>query len=392
MTLLLSVFRSFSRRKSNLIFPVIGVSVGVMLVILVSTVGKIGKSAVKKEISSLGLGALMVSPMDTGSFLGEEELRSVKNSQSTQSATPMVYLPSKINCANKEDDCVLWGIDSYAKEIMNIPIIYGRNLNQNDVNSLNRVCLIDSSYAKKTHGRENIVGKEIKIDLLGQQTAFTVVGITDSKQSLVKSVISEHVPCLVYVPYTVLRVQGSIDTFSAIALNVKDGIFVESAQKDVANSLYMYSTQNDLYKVENIFSYTSTIEKIFDIVTIILSGIAAISLVVSGLSVMTVMLFSVGERKGEIGVKKAIGASFFDILFEFLLESVIITLIGCLLGVVIGISISYIGCKVLSLDMQLDTQMIVICAFVTAAFGLIFGLYPAIRAAKLDPADTLRQK
>lgn len=392
MTILLSVFRSFKRRKSNLIFPVIGVAVGVMLVILISTVGKIGKSAVKKEISSLGLGALMVSPMDTGAFLGEEELKCIKNTQSTESATPMVYMPSKITCANKISDCVLWGIDSYAKEVMNIPIIYGRNLNQNDVNSVKKVCLIDSSYAKKTHGRENIVGKEIKIELLGQEASFTVIGITDSKQSLVKSVISEHVPVLVYVPYTVLRVQGTIDTFSAIALNVKDGVFVESAQKDVSNSLYLYSAQNDMYKVENIFSYTSTIEKIFDIVTLILSGIAAISLVVSGLSVMTVMLFSVGERRGEIGIKKAIGASFFDILFEFLLESVIITLLGCLLGVVIGVSISYIGCKVLSLDMQLDTQMIVICAFVTAAFGLIFGLYPAIRAAKLDPADTLRQK
>ena len=392
MTLLLSVFRSFSRRKSNLIFPVIGVSVGVMLVILVSTVGKIGKSAVKKEISSLGLGALMVSPMDATSFLGEAELNAVKNTQSTENATPMVYLPSKITCANKQSDCVLWGIDSYAKEIMNIPIIHGRNLNQNDVDLAKNVCLIDSSYAKKTHGRENIVGKEIKIELSGEETVFTVVGITDSKQSLVKSVISEHVPCIVYVPYTVLRTQGTVDTFSAIALNVKDGVFVESAQNDVENSLYMYSAQSDLYKVENIFSYTSTIEKIFDIVTIILSGIAAISLVVSGLSVMTVMLFSVGERKGEIGIKKAIGASFFNILFEFLLESVIITLIGCLLGIVIGVLISYLGCKVFSLDMQLDTKMIAICAVVTAVFGLVFGIYPAIRAAKLDPAESLRQK
>jgi len=392
MTLLLSVLRSFRRRKSNLVFPVIGVSVGVMLVILVSTVGKIGKAAVSKEISSLGLGALMVTPMDTSSFLTDGELSYIKTAKCTKTATPIVYLPSQIECAGDSGDCVLWGIDSFAKDIMNIPIIYGRNITQGDVNSLNNVCLVDSSYAKKTHGRENIVGKKITLSLSDGQQQFTVIGITDSKQSLVKSVISEHVPCIIYVPYSVLRSEGAVDAFSAIALNINDGTFVESAQADVTNKLYLYSAEENAYKVENMFSYTNTIENIFDIVTIILSGIAAISLVVSGLSVMTVMLFSVGERRQEIGVKKAIGASFFDILFEFLAESVIITLIGCLLGIAVGISLSYIGCRIFNIDMLLDGKMILICAFVTAAFGIIFGIYPATRAAKLDPANALRQK
>ena len=150
--------------------------------------------------------------------------------------------------------------------------------------------------------------------------------------------------------------------------------------------------EKDSYKIENMMAHTQTIDNILNLITMILSGIAGISLVVSGISVMTVMMFSVSERTHEIGIKKALGASYFDIFFEFLVEAIVITLIGCATGTALGIAASYIGLETVSMPIEFDYNMIGICVVVTAAFGLIFGIYPAICAARLEPATALRRK
>ena len=275
---------------------------------------------------------------------------------------------------------------------MNLPLVCGRGITAGDVAAQKQVCLVEGGFAKENYGRENIVGKQISLELSDRTETFTVIGVIDGEGSLVKSVVNEYIPHFIYLPYCFFDSIGGEYLFSNIAVNVKRSVGFDSAEVEIKTALNESSATYDGYKIKNMFSYTETIENIFNIVTIILSGIAAISLVVSGMSVMTVMLYSVGERRHEIGIKKAIGASFSDIMFEFLLESVIITLLGCALGVAVGLAFSFIGCAALNLPLTTDTGMILICALVTAAFGLIFGIYPASRAARLNPVDALRQK
>ena len=384
MNLLFSVLKGFKRRKSNLLFPVISVAVGVMLVVLVSSIGAVGKNAVLSEMSGLGLGGIMVSSKEGISLLTTNELETVRECSCVSAATPIVYGYSQIECVNKSEKCLLWGSDDTTEQIMNLPTVYGRGISKGDVTSQNRVCLVDTSFAKQNYGRENIVGKKIRLNISENAEDFTVIGVIDGENSLIKSVVSEYIPCFVYVPYSVFESIGGEYFFSNIAVNVKETVDFSSAEAQIKVSLAESGAVEDGYKVKNMFSHTQTIEKIFNIVTIILSGIAAISLVVSGMSVMTVMLYSVGERKHEIGIKKAIGASFSDIMFEFLLE--------CALGVLIGLLVSFIGCAALNLPLTFDAGMIGICAVVTALFGLVFGIYPAQSAARLDPVDALRQK
>ena len=112
---------------------------------------------------------------------------------------------------------------------------------------------------------------------------------------------------------------------------------------------------------------------------------------ISGISVMTVMLFSVSERTREIGIKKSIGAGFFDILFEFLALAVAICIIGGIIGVAGGIGITLLGCNILGITAVLDYKMILLCLAVTTAFGVVFGIYPALRAARLSPCEALRR-
>ncbi len=392
MNLLISVLKAFRRRKSNLIFPVISVAVGVMLVVLVSSIGAVGKKAVLSEMSGLGLSGLMISSKEEISLLTTNELEAIRDCGSVSAATPISYGYCQIECAGRSEKCLLWGSDEATDDIMNLPLVFGRGLTAGDVAAQNRVCLVESAFAKENYGRENIVGKQICLDVSDKTELFTVIGVIDGESSLVKSVVNEYIPHFVYVPYSIFDSVGGEYLFSNIAVNVKQSVGFDSAEAEIKTALCEASAVYDGYKIKNMFSYTSTIENIFGIVTVILSGIAAISLVVSGMSVMTVMLYSVGERKHEIGIKKAIGASFSDIMFEFLLESVIITLSGCVLGVLAGLAFSFVGCASLNLPLTTDSGMILICALVTAVFGLVFGIYPACRAAKLDPVDALRQK
>ena len=389
MTLLISVFRSFKRRRASAFFPILGVAVGVMLVVLVSSVGAVGKSAVTSEISALGLDGLVISS-SAQSLLSEKELNYLRQNEVTEKATPLVYEYSKIIARGDSERCLLWGVDEQTDEVMNVNVVFGRNITRQDVLSQKNVCLIDCNYALENYGRKNIVGKNVIIQTENGNELYEVVGVTDGENSLINNVVSEFVPAFVYLPYTVFRNSFGDCYFNSIAVTVKDNIDFNSAEKALSVGLEDFSASQG-FKIENMFSHTKTIEDILNIITVVLSGIAAISLVVSGMSVMTVMLFSVGERTGEIGIKKAIGASFSDILFEFLAESVVITLLGCALGLALGFSVCIIGFRLFSIEPVFDFKMLSLCVVVTAAFGLVFGIYPASRAAKLNPVEALRR-
>ncbi len=392
MGFILHTLNHFKNRKASFVFPVLSVAISVISVIVISTVGAVGKNAVKSEIINLGVGNFMISPDNFYvEYLSMGELEAVRTAEAVASASPIIYDFTQIQNRFGKQDCVIWGVDQNAQSTMNLPLKHGRNISSFDVLNQNNVCLIEESYAKEIYGRENIIGKQISVFLSDSYETLTVVGITDSEQSLVKNIVSDYVPCFVYVPYSVLRQNSGDDMFSGIAVNLKEEIGDKQAEDNIIANLNDYSGYINAYKIENMMAHTKTVDNILNIITLILSGIAGISLVVSGISVMTVMMFSVGERTHEIGIKKSIGASFWDILFEFLIEAIFISIIGCVFGVCFGILLSVFACKMFSMPVIFDADMIGICVMVTAGFGLVFGIYPAICAAKLEPAVALRR-
>lgn len=384
--------KSFKKRRAFFLFPVISVAVSVISVVIISSIGSVGKQVVKNEIDSLGLNSFIISPKKQSeiTFFTHTELNAIKQCKTVTNASPVVFLSSQISGKNNLSDCLLWGVDGSSPNIMNLQIMYGSEITKSDVYNKSKVCLIDCSYAKQNYGRENVVGKTVQLKINDSLESFKVVGIIDSDKSLVKSMVSQYVPCFVYIPYTFFSLQNGEFIFTSMAASVSPDVDSKSAEKEISNKLFDVSYK-DAYDIENLTSHVDTIENILNIVTLILSLIASVSLVISGISVMTVMTFSVRERTREIGIKKAIGASSLKILCEFLTEAVVISLVGCLIGVAFGVSFSFVSGRIINVPLNFDWNMILVCVIITLCFGLVFGIYPALKAARLDPAEALRR-
>ncbi len=391
MNLISLIFKGIFLRKSKLLFPSIAVAVGVASVIITSSIGAVGSQLVEREIKGMGFGSLMISPASYQTTLSEDELEIIKNTPCISSATAVIYTESTIESRKGQTSCILWGVDGGFNDIMNIKLSFGRSITPDDIYCENKVCLVDAQYAREIYSRENIVGKQIKVSLEGRVEDFIVVGVVDSEYSLVKNIASNYIPMFVYIPNTFLRSNTGETLYSSIAVNINNNITTQQAEKIILSSLRENPYNLGSYSIENMLKYSSAIKNILSIITVILSSIAAVSLLVSGISIMTVMTFSVTERTREIGIKKSVGAGFFNIVFEFLLEGSVISITGAIFGVVFAVCFILVGCRLLSIASAFDANMVMLSVVAATIMGIVFSIYPAMRAARLDPAMALRR-
>ena len=250
--------------------------------------------------------------------------------------------------------------------------------------------IVDGKYAQKIYKRTNIVGKTMRISMNGRQELFRVIGVVETGGTIMQSLIGSYVPCFVYIPYTTLKSYTGKSNFDQIAVKLKPDRDPNLAAKEIKSSLSAVVGSSDTIRVENLAAQREQLDKILEIVTLVLSIIAGISLVVAGLSIMTVMMVSVSERTREIGIKKSIGASRCKIMMEFLTESFLISGIGSLAGLAVGVIFSALGCAVAGIPPLLNRGMILFSVLFATGIGILFGVYPAMQAAKLRPVDALR--
>ena len=240
-------------------------------------------------------------------------------------------------------------------------------------------------------GRSNIVGKTVGIYLGGQYYDFTVVGVAKSGITGLQSMMAGIIPDFAYVPFTTMQDITGKNTFDKIALLLNK----DSADKNLTLTLKeeingLKNTENAI-AINNFQSQKGQLQDILGIISAALSLIAGISLLVSGITVMTTMLVSVGERTREIGIKKSIGARDRDIMEEFLLESVLLTALGSIGGIILGVLVCWIGCLILGVELIVPVTAIAAAFFFSVFMGAAFGVYPAAKAAGLRPIEALRR-
>jgi len=387
---LIGAIRNIFRKKLRSFLTIAGIAIGIMSVVVISTIGEIGKSSIGSEIDSLGMSGLSIRAVRGDDRLFTAQLETVEALDGVLGAMPLMLQYTEGTMRGIKADCAVWGVDVGAQEIVSMKLCHGRYINKGDVAAKAKVCIIDESYAKKIYKRSNVVGKTVTLSMNGRAEEFEIIGVVVTGGSLVQGLIGNFVPCFLYLPYTTLKCYMGNSNFDQIAVKLTKEADPSQTAETIQRELSAFATEEGGVRVENLTAQREQLEGILEIIAVILSAIAGISLVVAGLSVMTVMLVSVNERTREIGIKKSIGASNRKICFEFMLEAFLISVIGTFMGLLLGLLLSGAGCLLFGVPLLTNREMLLFAAFFSVCVGVLFGAYPAALAAKLRPADALR--
>ncbi len=358
---------------------VLSISVAVTSVLLINAVSSFGVQAVWSELDSLGMNGLIVSA-DTRAIT-DSDVESMENITGVEKAAPVTVNASKVCIGGDLTNAMVWGIDEKAEDVVSFELLCGRFIDKGDIRGNARVCMIDQSLAGELFGSENAVGRTL--ELLCDQTvqSFEVVGIVKTGKGIMQSLMGSYFPAFLYVPYS--SVSAGAD-FNQVFLKTDGAVASERIAEGVKHALPAVT-------VADLASQKGVLEGMLGLVRTVLTVIGAISLLVSGISIMNIMLISVNERTKEIGIKKSIGASSGDIMLDFLAESVIIAFAGTSAGILFACAAAFAASTVFSAEITISLASMVTAVVTAALLGMLFGIFPAYKASRFRPVEALRR-
>lgn len=387
------VYKGLLRKKGRTLLTLSGIAVGVASVIIIGAISATGTVAVNHELDSLGMNGLSVmakSSTTVDTTLKTQDLEQIRSLSSVEAATPIVVNTTHASNGEQGCDSVLWGIDSGAQSLISLKVLHGRDISRYDILSGANVCLIDQDTAQTFFHRENPVGKSVSLLVGETQEQYEIVGIVEANSGILQNLMNEYIPTLIYLPYTnVQKMTGSTE-ITQIAVQISENAEIDEVAQQIEESLSRTKGVQGAVRADNLAKQRGQLTNMLSIVSLVLTAIAGISLVVAGLGITTVMLVSVNERTREIGIKKSIGATNWQIMKEFLLEASAISLVGSLVGAILGIGLCLMAGLLTGVQIVIPLSNIGISILSAVGVGIVFGVYPARKASCLRPVEALR--
>ena len=392
----LMAWSSIISNKMRSLLTMLGIIIGVAAVIALMSIGYGVQSSIESNISSLGTNTITITPGTgrkpgirpaAGSMqtLTYKDYEAIKNLPNISYAAPLVNTSYVVVNGNKNwTTCIYGCTEDYAK-LSDLNVSEGRFWTAREYNERARVAVIGQTVATSLFGEESPIGQKIRIN----GDPFTVIGLLEAKGY---SFMDQDDRIL--IPFTTVQERMLHITYvNHIAISSENSSDLSQIETDVTNLLrlrhHIATGADDDFSIQNSQDLLKTMESTTRTLTIFLGSIAAISLLVGGIGIMNIMLVSVTERTKEIGIRKALGATYEMIIVQFLIESVTVSVAGGLIGVILGIIISKIIPYVSTLTTVLTVTPILGSFLFSVLIGLIFGIYPAQKAAKLNPIDAL---
>ena len=374
--------------KMRSFLTMLGIIIGVMsLVVLVSLAGGTTDS-VNDQIASMGSNLLTVSIQDDkGNPMKLDDVEALIENNEIAKAAPIATSSVTASSTYSEETANIYGTTGSYAEIQGLELYSGRFLKKTDIENHTNVVVINAGLAIQVMGRMNVVGESISLNGVNYQ----IIGVLKADEN--DSTTTENYEA--YIPYTFLvRLASDVSSeVTSFCVSATSEDSLDEAENVVTRKMMQrFSQDEDAFTIINQSTVMETMASVNQTLQLMLGGIAGISLLVGGIGIMNIMLVSVTERTREIGIRKAIGANRSAIMLQFLIEAMMLSLMGCFLGIVLSWTVLQVISTVNSADMTytMSGGVVGIAIAFSVLIGIIFGLYPANKAAKKKPVDALR--
>lgn len=387
--------------RSNLmrsILTTLGIVIGIFAVIAMVSIGEGAKSEITGQIEALGSNLLTVTPgrissgsqigaFGSGTSLTEDHLPLIEACPSVALAAPEVGTNMTVSVGKASMVTNIIGTTGPYAQIRNLGIERGMFFGAQEVEAASRVAVIGADVAAELFPDQDPIGQSMKIG----RVKFTITGLLASKGQ--SGILSND--DIVYIPITTAqrRLLGARrGQVRAIYVTARNEEVTNQAVAEIEQALLKDLKDPEAFNVSNQADIINVVEDMTNTMTLLLACIAGISLLVGGIGIMNIMLVSVTERIREIGIRKAIGAQEREILIQFLLEAATLSLLGGLIGIALGAAGAVVLSRVLGWQAVISMQAILMASGISLMIGLFFGVYPARKAARLDPIVALRHE
>ncbi len=402
-----SAWGGLNANRIRSFLSILGIIIGIAAVIAIMSLIRGSQQMILESIQSLGTNLIVVTPGRFGGAAGkaaqkltdlftiEDGEKILSKSSAVKNVVPTVSKQLLLQYKDKNAQITVNGVTPEYQSVLNFWVERGRFINTEDMKASRSVIVLGQNAASDLFEEEDPLGRSVTINTALSKYKFRVIGVMESKGQVMFSNFDNQT----FIPISsAQRRLMQIKYVNSFYVEAKDEDSADEAVEQIDAVLYQKYEDDEKYNIMSQKEILSAIETVMGIMTIMLAGIAAISLLVGGIGIMNIMLVSVSERTREIGIRMAVGAKRSDILLQFLWESILLCLIGGAIGIFAGWLgakfAGWLGTKIMGATGELYTLMsldaIVIALGFSIAIGLFFGMYPANKASKLNPVEALR--